>query len=67
MITKLCYEYRYALQLLTPASVLAALAGRPGQIELDDVGELGELFLDAKTSARAIGADGGYDGSQMLA
>jgi len=40
---------RYALQLLTPASILAQLAGR-GQIELEDIGEMTELFLDAKTS-----------------
>ncbi|KAF9782080.1 RuvB-like helicase 1 [Thelephora terrestris] len=41
---------RYVLQLLTPASILASLAGRP-QIELEDVSELDELFYDAKTSA----------------
>jgi RuvB-like protein 1 (pontin 52) len=44
---------RYALQLLTPASILAQLAGR-GQIEMEDVGEMNELFLDAKTSASMI-------------
>ena len=48
---------RYALQLLTPASILASLAGRT-TIELDDVGEMGELFLDAKKSAAAIGKEG---------
>ncbi|KAL6303421.1 RuvB-like helicase 1 [Sparassis latifolia] len=41
---------RYALQLLTPASILAQLAGR-SQIELEDIGETTELFLDTKTSA----------------
>ena len=41
---------RYVLQLLTPASILASLAGR-AQIELEDVSELDELFYDAKTSA----------------
>lgn len=41
---------RYVLQLLTPASILASLAGRT-QIELEDVSELDELFYDAKTSA----------------
>ncbi|PFH45923.1 hypothetical protein AMATHDRAFT_157221 [Amanita thiersii Skay4041] len=45
---------RYALQLLTPASILAQLGGR-GQIELEDIGEMNELFLDAKTSASMIG------------
>ncbi|KAH6899486.1 RuvB-like helicase 1 [Coprinopsis sp. MPI-PUGE-AT-0042] len=50
---------RYALQLLTPASILAGLAGR-GQIEVEDIGEMNELFLDAKTSAANIAA-AGYD------
>jgi DNA helicase TIP49 (TBP-interacting protein) len=46
---------RYALQLLTPASILATLAGR-NHIEVEDIGEMGELFLDAKTSAGMISA-----------
>jgi hypothetical protein len=46
---------RYCLQLLTPASILASLQGR-GLIELEDVGEMNDLFLDAKTSAEAIAA-----------
>ncbi|KAG6884902.1 RuvB ATP-dependent DNA helicase pontin [Termitomyces sp. T159_Od127] len=50
---------RYALQLLTPASISATLKGR-SQIEVEDIGEMGELFLDAKTSARLIeNAEGG--------
>ncbi|KAI5829610.1 TIP49 C-terminus-domain-containing protein [Schizophyllum commune] len=48
---------RYALQLLTPASILAKLAGRD-TIELEDIGEMGELFLDAKTSAGLISSSG---------
>ncbi|KAI0294167.1 RuvB-like helicase 1 [Russula brevipes] len=44
---------RYALQLLTPASILAQLAGRR-QIELEDIGEMRELFLDAKTSVSIL-------------
>ena len=44
----------YALQLLTPASILASLAGRK-EIQLEDINEMGELFLDAKTSAQIIG------------
>ncbi|KAJ3510900.1 hypothetical protein NLJ89_g4412 [Agrocybe chaxingu] len=47
---------RYALQLLTPASILARLAGRT-QIEVEDISEMDELFLDAKTSASMIGGD----------
>ena len=54
---------RYALQLLTPASILANLAGR-SQIEVEDIGEMNELFLDAKTSATIIG-EGGFDGGRM--
>lgn len=54
---------RYALQLLTPASILASLAGRT-QIEVEDIGEMNELFLDAKTSAAIIG-QGGFDGGKM--
>ncbi|KAM6492050.1 RuvB-like helicase 1 [Amanita muscaria] len=52
---------RYALQLLTPASILAQLAGR-NQIEMEDIGEMNELFLDAKTSASMIEAGGFADG-----
>jgi len=52
----------YALQLLTPASILAGLSGRK-QIEAEDVSEMNELFLDAKTSAAMIesGSFGGWD------
>jgi RuvB-like protein 1 (pontin 52) len=38
---------RFALQLLSPASVLAKVGGR-NEVVLEDVGELGELFLDAR-------------------
>ncbi|TFK65083.1 RuvB-like helicase 1 [Pluteus cervinus] len=55
---------RYALQLLTPASILARLVGRT-QIEMDDIGEMGELFLDAKTSASLIG-EGGFTGGNIF-
>ena len=44
---------RYTLQLLTPASISATLKGR-SQIEVEDIGEMSELFLDAKTSAGLI-------------
>jgi len=47
---------RYALQLLTPASILATLAGRK-QIEIEDISEMSELFLDAKTSAGVVGKE----------
>ncbi|KAH9953438.1 hypothetical protein BJV74DRAFT_800271, partial [Russula compacta] len=48
---------RYALQLLTPASILARLVGRT-QIELEDTGEMMELFLDAKMSRSGLGKGG---------
>jgi RuvB-like protein 1 (pontin 52) len=44
---------RYALQLLTPSSILATLAGRQ-EIMLEDISEMGTLFLDAKSSMNAI-------------
>jgi len=50
---------RYAIQLLAPASILARLAGRD-QIETEDIGEMNELFLDAKTSASLITQNGNY-------
>lgn len=46
---------RYALQLLAPASIIASINDR-SEISLEDVGEMNELFLDAKTSAAMIGA-----------
>lgn len=51
-------QNRYALQLLTPASILAKLAGR-AEITLEDVGETDSLFLDAKSSARMLSQLGG--------
>lgn len=44
---------RYALQLLTPASIIAKMRGRT-QIEVDDIGEMNGLFLDAKRSAGVL-------------
>ena len=58
----IAFALRYALQLLTPASILAQLAGRT-QIELEDsIGEMKEVFLDAKTSATNIAEGGGSEG-----
>jgi RuvB-like protein 1 (pontin 52) len=44
---------RYALQLMTPASVVARSAGRT-KIEVGDVRECQELFIDASTSAQLV-------------
>lgn len=53
------------MQLLTPASILAQLAGRI-QIELEDIWEMIDLFLDAKTSASNLAeGGGGFDGGKM--
>lgn len=49
---------RYALQLLTPASILARVNGRPGAIDVADVAECEELFIDAKRSAELAGQEG---------
>lgn len=43
----------YALQLLTPASILSRVQGRT-EITLADVAETDELFLDARSSARGL-------------
>lgn len=50
---------RYALQLLTPASIIAKANGRTaanGGITEADVGECEELFIDARRSAAIVGA-----------
>lgn len=44
---------RFALQLLTPASILAKIGGRT-EVGLEDVGELGELFLDGRRSGAVV-------------
>ncbi|KAL8839787.1 MAG: hypothetical protein Q9170_001598 [Blastenia crenularia] len=44
---------RYALQLLTPASILARVNGRK-EIDVDDVGECEDLFIDARRSAKIV-------------
>ena len=44
---------RFVLQLLTPASILARIAGR-NEVAVQDVGELTELFLDSKRSTGVL-------------
>ena len=41
---------RYAVQLLAPAAVSAKNCGRTN-VTAEDIRDVGELFLDAKTSA----------------
>ena len=49
---------RYALQLLTPSSILARVSGRQ-QIDVVDVGECEDLFIDARRSAAIVNAEAG--------
>lgn len=51
---------RYALQLLTPSSILARVNGRT-EIDVMDVGECEDLFIDARRSA-AVVSSGAYEG-----
>ncbi|KAJ3022129.1 RuvB-like protein 1 [Thoreauomyces humboldtii] len=44
---------RYAIQLLTPSSILARINGRD-HVEKEDVEEVETLFFDAKSSARML-------------
>ena len=44
---------RYAVQLLTPASLTAKVNGR-SNISKEDIEEVGSLFLDAKSSAKIL-------------
>ena len=48
---------RYVVQLLTPCSILAKTNGKDN-VEADDVQEMHELFLDAKTSAKMLATSG---------
>lgn len=52
-IHSIARKYRFALQLLTPASILSQLQGRT-EITLEDVQETDSLFLDARSSARQL-------------
>jgi RuvB-like protein 1 (pontin 52) len=49
---------RYALQLLTPSSILARVSGR-NQIDVVDVGECEDLFIDARRSAAIMNGSAG--------
>lgn len=48
---------RYALQLLTPSSILAKVNGRT-EISPDDVAECEDLFIDARRSAKVVESAG---------
>lgn len=44
---------RYAVQLLAPCAVTAKIAGK-NSVEPADIQDVGELFLDAKQSAKML-------------
>merc|ERR1711871_1036430 len=50
---------RYAVQMLTPALIIAETSGRDS-IVTADVEEVDELFYDAKSSAKVLAASEGY-------
>jgi len=60
----IAFASRYVLQLLTPALILAQRGGRT-QIELEDIGEMTNLFLDSKTNASNLAKGRGFDGGKM--
>jgi len=43
----------YGLLLMTPASIVAKMQGR-NQIDVKDVAECGDLFLDERRSAKIV-------------
>ncbi|GJC82497.1 RuvB-like helicase 2 [Colletotrichum spaethianum] len=49
---------RYCLQLLTPASILSKANGR-SQIDIQDVAECEDLFLDSRRSASLLSGESG--------
>lgn len=49
----LLFGHRYAVQLLTPANLLAKINGKDS-IEKEHVEEINELFYDAKSSAKIL-------------
>jgi RuvB-like protein 1 len=50
---------RYALQLMTPASIVAKMQGRD-QIDVKDITECSDLFLDARRSAKIVREKGSF-------
>lgn len=50
---------RYAVQLLTPANIIAQTAGREA-VTAADVEEVDSLFYDAKRSAQVLSQSEGY-------
>lgn len=51
---------RYALQLLTPSSIVARINGR-SEIDIADVAECEDLFIDARRSAAIVNSNSGSE------
>ena len=49
----LMFIHRYAVQLLSPASILAQASGNE-KISKDEIQETNDLFFDAKSSAKIL-------------
>lgn len=47
------FPLRYAVQLLTPASLLGRVQGKEN-VEREQIEEINELFYDAKSSAKIL-------------
>jgi RuvB-like protein 1 (pontin 52) len=45
--------YRYAVQIMTPASLLSKVSGKD-LVGKDEISEISELFYDAKSSAKIL-------------
>lgn len=48
--------FRYAVQLLTPANILAKINGKE-KISAEEIEEVNDLFFDAKSSAKLLQQD----------
>ena len=48
--------FRYAVQLLTPANILAKINGKE-KISTEEIEEVNDLFYDAKSSAKLLRAE----------
>ncbi len=50
------FYFRFAVQLLAPSAIAAKIAGRIN-ITVEDIKDIGDLFLDAKSSAVMLEAN----------
>lgn len=57
--TSMSTSLRYALQLMSPAAIIAQVDGR-SQVESSDIDQCLDLFLDAKRSTHVLESTSGY-------